>query len=264
MEKVTQTLTLPSGDQASRRGWRHLLVKAGRWKSLLIVTTYSVLSSVVLTVSLSLLLGASREEFPFILALAIIVPALVAPSVTHFLMQLLFELEDTRAQLLNLATRDSLTQTYNRRYLMERLEIETTRALRTKTSLSLIMVDIDNFKSVNDTYGHATGDRVLQGMAESFMKLLRSYDVLARLGGEEFVLLLPNVSLEHACTVAERLRAVAAIFDASTDDGTLFKITVSLGVSTLAPSDTNHLNLLNQADQALYQAKRNGKNRWAC
>ncbi len=239
-------------------------MRLGRWRALLLVSVWSILASVVIALPISWLFGAKAADLPFVLLTSILVPMLVAPTVTHFLMQLLFELEENRARLLNMATRDSLTQLYNRRFFMESFELETTRALRTNANLAVLMIDIDDFKSVNDQYGHATGDRVLQKVARACADMVRSYDVLARLGGEEFVVLLPSLSLKSACDVAERLRVVVQGSRILTDSGTPIKVTISLGVGFLNSNTPDPQSLLLQADQALYQAKTEGKNRWVC
>jgi diguanylate cyclase (GGDEF)-like protein len=260
----SEKLTLQAHDQSSNQGWRNKLVRLGRWRALLLVSICSIVASVVIAVPMSLLFGASVADLLYITVTSILVPMCVAPTVTHFLMQLLFELEQNRVQLLYVATRDSLTHLYNRRFFMESFEIETSRALRTKGMLGVLMIDIDNFKSINDQYGHATGDIVLQKVARACADAVRPYDIPARLGGEEFVVLLPGVGLKVACDVAERLRVAVENLSILTDSDTAINVTISLGVSILNTDTPNHKSLLDRADQALYSAKHAGKNRWAC
>lgn len=260
----SEKLTLQPHDQTSSRGWRSRLVRLGRWRALLLVSICSIVASVVIALPVSLLFGAKGVDLPFVLLTSILVPMCVAPTVAHFLMQLLFELDQNRAQLLNMATRDSLTHVHNRRFFMESFELETARALRTDSPLAVLMIDVDDFKSVNDQYGHALGDSVLQKVARACADMVRSYDVLARLGGEEFVVLLPSISLTAACDVAERLRAAVEGLSILTDSGAPIKVTISLGVGFLDSTTLDHQSLLNLADQALYRAKRSGKNRWVC
>jgi diguanylate cyclase (GGDEF)-like protein len=155
---------------------------------------------------------------------------------------------------------DHLTGLYNRRYFTKRADEEVQRALRHQTPLSLLMADVDHFKLVNDTYGHATGDRVLQTVAGTIRDLLRSTDVCARYGGEEFAVLLPHTPGENAFHVAERIRETLGQTrytglglppDAS--------VTISLGVAT-CPGDATSLDeLLELADKALYRAKDAGR-----
>ena len=159
-----------------------------------------------------------------------------------------------------LAITDSLTSLYNRRHLFELADRELQRSRRYRLPLSVVMVDIDEFKRVNDTYGHAIGDQVLQGVAESCRKELREVDVIGRYGGDEFVALLPETGLSAACQVAERLRKSIAERTLDTRAGRI-TVTVSLGIATLGDEHLTPESLLDRADQALYVAKRNGRNR---
>ena len=159
-----------------------------------------------------------------------------------------------------LAITDSLTSLYNRRHLFELADREFQRARRYRLPLAVMMVDIDEFKRVNDTYGHAIGDQVLQRVAECCRKELRGVDVIGRYGGDEFVALLPETGLSAACQVAERLRKTVAERVLDTKAGRV-TVTVSLGIAVL---DDDHLTpetLLDHADQSLYRAKQNGRNR---
>lgn len=160
-------------------------------------------------------------------------------------------------ELRRLSTTDGLTSLYNRRHLDETLNTEYHRAVRTHNPLAVVMFDIDHFKKFNDTYGHDQGDRVLQAVARNFRDALRKYDLPCRYGGEEFVGILPNTTLEGAFCVAERLRA--DIEDSEVDG---LKVTISLGVAAfpeigVASADE----LVEAADRALYQSKENGRNR---
>jgi diguanylate cyclase (GGDEF)-like protein len=159
-----------------------------------------------------------------------------------------------------LAITDSLTSLYNRRHLFELADRELQRSRRYRLPLSVVMVDIDEFKRVNDTYGHAIGDQVLQGVAESCRKELREVDVIGRYGGDEFVALLPETGLSAACQVAERLRKSIAERTLDTKAGRI-TVTVSLGIAVLDDEHLTPESLLDRADQALYVAKQNGRNR---
>jgi diguanylate cyclase (GGDEF)-like protein len=158
--------------------------------------------------------------------------------------------------LRRLLTQDHLTGAVNRARFQQLFEREH-RAWRERGApLSLIMLDIDHFKRVNDTYGHATGDLVLRRFAETIAKAIRPGDVLARLGGEEFAVLLPSRTLSEAAEIADRLRGLVAEMRVETTQGDL-SITVSLGCATASPNG----DLLRSADEALYTAKRNGRDR---
>lgn len=156
---------------------------------------------------------------------------------------------------------DYLTGLANRRYFLESAEHELTRALRYGSELSIVMMDVDHFKQVNDTYGHKVGDTVLQKLSEIARATLRDIDVIGRIGGEEFALLLPETGRDQAMEAAERLRTALAAAKVAMPSGLPLQFTVSLGVATLEGKDTNIDMLLNQADQALYKAKSEGRNR---
>jgi len=164
-------------------------------------------------------------------------------------------------RLAELSMTDPLTGLYNRRYLMERFEEEVERARRYVFPMACVMVDIDDFKQINDTYGHLQGDQILQQIAILMKNSNRVVDILARYGGEEFLLILPQTNLGGAEVVAERFRQLIADTHLIQSDPDR-RITVSLGASELvyAGEDTKE-ELLRRADKALYEAKRLGKNR---
>ncbi|MFQ5596235.1 MAG: diguanylate cyclase, partial [Anaerolineae bacterium] len=164
------------------------------------------------------------------------------------------------ARVQKLAITDSLTGLYNRRGLFEFGRREVERARRFGRPLAAIMFDLDHFKRVNDTYGHATGDQVLAGLAARCRQALREVDLLGRYGGEEFAVLLPEIELADAGQVAERLRQSTAQAPFATDQG-LMEITISLGVAPLDDECADLEALLQRADQALYAAKEAGRNK---
>jgi diguanylate cyclase (GGDEF)-like protein len=156
-----------------------------------------------------------------------------------------------------LATRDSLTGLANRRLFDESLQREVARAQRLDTPLSLLVLDVDHFKQVNDTYGHQTGDTVLREVADALVSNTKNYDVAARYGGDEFVVLLPGCSREDAVRVAERVRhgVANAVGEAP--------VTISAGVATVPDNASDAERLMAAADAALYDAKRTGRDRVA-
>jgi len=170
------------------------------------------------------------------------------------------ERKATEAKLLELATTDSLTGLYNRRRFMELCEQEFSRSVRYSRSLAMLMLDIDHFKKVNDEYGHDAGDQVLRSLSEVSTLALRGADILGRLGGEEFGVLLPETDEESAYDVAERLREAIANASISVN-GYSLKVTVSIGISILSPEMHSIDTLLKGADVALYQAKQTGRNK---
>lgn len=159
------------------------------------------------------------------------------------------------------ATKDYLTGLSNRRHFLERGETEVAHVQRYDHGLSLFMLDIDHFKSINDTYGHKAGDIVLQQLSQILRDTLRTVDVIGRIGGEEFVVLMPETDLPQALEVAERLREIVAATDVMANEGLVLHFTVSIGVVALKGKDVNLDTLLNRADRALYQAKAGGRNK---
>jgi diguanylate cyclase (GGDEF)-like protein len=173
-------------------------------------------------------------------------------------------LRETSAELERLAKVDPLTGVLNRRALFERLGAEFRRSLRYGRSLTVMMIDIDHFKSLNDRYGHAIGDDVLAACARTMASNLRESDVIGRYGGEEFAVILPETSLADGAFVAEKLRiAVERLVIDSPDGGASpIRTTISVGVAGIPdPATPDEQALLNRADQAMYAAKRSGRNR---
>ncbi len=162
--------------------------------------------------------------------------------------------------LQNQATRDPLTSLYNRRYFEEEVKKQIIKAKDSGSHYSVLMLDADLFKRVNDTYGHKTGDRVLIELAAKAEKALRDKDIVARYGGEEFVVFLPDITAEQAYKVADRLRESIASIVVHSDDNQEVRFTVSIGVSSSDISDNVDM-LVKTADEALYRAKQNGRNR---
>jgi diguanylate cyclase (GGDEF)-like protein len=166
-------------------------------------------------------------------------------------------------EVYQLATHDPLTDLYNRRHFAEQLDTEIARALRHGRPLSLCIIDVDLFKPVNDTYGHIAGDGVLKQMSAILRSQVRREDVAARIGGEEFAVLLPETDLEGAREFAEQFRCAVA--------GTLFHpggvpqhITVSVGIAQARSDRGDRSRLMKAADSALYRAKDEGRNRVCC
>ncbi|NGY04910.1 sensor domain-containing diguanylate cyclase [Solimonas terrae] len=162
--------------------------------------------------------------------------------------------------LLQRATRDALTGVANRGYFNEVASSEIARARRFAEPLSVIMLDIDHFKKINDTYGHDTGDRVITALARTCTETMRKIDVVGRLGGEEFAVLLPRANKEPALEIAQRLRRTVAELRVADSEGRQISFTVSGGVAALRPLTRDLHELLRNADSALYQAKREGRN----
>jgi diguanylate cyclase (GGDEF)-like protein/PAS domain S-box-containing protein len=184
-------------------------------------------------------------------------------EVLYFVVQIqdINEQKALQEKLKTQAFQDYLTGLPNRRHFMEQAAIELARVARYGGELSLLMVDVDNFKKVNDTYGHQTGDRVLQKLGEVSKAILRDVDLIGRIGGEEFAILLPETDGEKAREVAERLRVAIAHESLILEMGVPLQFTVSIGVATIADHAINLDTFLARADTALYHAKTTGRNK---
>jgi diguanylate cyclase (GGDEF)-like protein len=168
-------------------------------------------------------------------------------------------LEQANQELEKLVRTDSLTGVANRRHFVERVQIEIQRARRETAPLSLLMIDLDHFKQINDTWGHAAGDDVLRHFSRIAVAPLRATDLIARIGGEEFAVLLPNTGLEGATEVA--LRILDVVRQQCVEFGSeQICYNVSIGAAILAPGETRYDSLLKRADAALYRAKETGRN----
>lgn len=174
----------------------------------------------------------------------------------------LLALRETLDELAYQRDHDTLTGLANRRLFDRKLQFELERAYRTATPLSLVMIDIDHFKNVNDTHGHATGDNVLAGLGDLLLNSLRIYDVAARIGGEEFCVILPGANGRQAVELARRLLANFAKITFESLEGAAFSCTFSAGVATAAAyPEISATELLAQSDEYLYDAKSQGRNR---
>ena len=159
-----------------------------------------------------------------------------------------------------LSVTDPLTELINRRYFFEVVQLEFERALRYKRTLSVMMVDVDHFKNINDTFGHAVGDLALREIAARIKRTIRTIDIVARFGGEEFIVLMPETNLAEACQVAERVRHAVSDTPIEKEAGSVI-VTLSIGVAELTDKSINMDQLIKDADQALYEAKAAGRNR---
>lgn len=184
------------------------------------------------------------------------------------LKKLLVRADNSQLLMESLARYDPLTNCLSRTEILFRISEEINRSLRNKHTFSLLEIDIDRFKNVNDQYGHQIGDEVLQDLIRHSKEILRSMDMIGRIGGEEFLILLPETEVEGATQFAERLRSHIAQQANETSLGAPISITISIGVSVFDPkrhSETMQAEMLKelirQADKAMYQAKNEGRNR---
>ena len=188
---------------------------------------------------------------------------LLARIKTQLTMQELIQnLEATHKELQLLASIDPMTKLYNRRYFTTTAEYILDLAKRDNKELSILMIDIDKFKNINDTYGHPIGDKVIIELANKLLKHQRKSDVICRFGGEEFIILLPNTSIDGAKIVSEKIRGDIENINIVLNQELEIKFTVSIGISLVDINNESNLEAtIKRADEALYNAKKNGRNR---
>ena len=174
---------------------------------------------------------------------------------------LIKRLSASRNELEQQALTDPMTKLYNRRYLSEITEHLLGLMRRNRSHLTMVILDIDKFKNINDTYGHQVGDDVIIMLAQTLKKSTRSSDIVCRLGGEEFLILLPETAADGGYAMAETLRREVEKLAVILDDGTALRFTISLGVAEINRSDKNFDAAMTRADAALYEAKESGRNR---
>lgn len=201
------------------------------------------------------------QNFPHAQYSAMIWPAAIVVMITHYIFAQNYRRRYDLEQALELASNtDAMTGVSNRRHFMPVLRNEIIRGHRFDQSVSLMMLDIDHFKAINDAHGHLTGDLVIRMLADICKKTARQPDVIARLGGEEFAILVLNAPLQNALIAAERIRAAVANARLTSFDGYEFSFTVSIGVAEQPKENYSEEHLINLADAALYQAKEAGRN----
>jgi len=172
------------------------------------------------------------------------------------------ELRDAKEKLQQLAFTDPMTSLYNRRYFIESSSSILKLAIRNKTESFVIIIDIDDFKQVNDSYGHKVGDDVIIHCAKKFKELTRNSDIICRWGGEEFTILFPEISLHGALEISEKIRSSIKKSIITLKNKEEVKFTISIGLTKVINKDGTNIDIsISRADEALYQAKKNGKNR---
>lgn len=219
------------------------------------ITAFSTVLSLLMTVGG---LWLSRSPLtPIAIILAVVIPLIAAPTTGFFTVRTRLRLEAMQQELERLSSTDDLTGLYNRRFFLEHVQRQLGSPYRTEDCL--LLLDIDNFKRINDTYGHEVGDKALRLCARTIGQTVRDIDVLARFGGEEFVVLLPDTPLEQASAIAERVRQRVA--DTPLElTGRRVTMTLSIGCSSSTRA-SDMADLIRSADRALYAAKARGRNR---
>lgn len=237
---------------------RYLIVlyeKFGLYGAIFIVSVWAFLSGVAIIVPVNIIMGGrilTGIVINFIICMTFM------PYHLYHVIRLLNEMNLLRKELYEKSTRDELTQAHNRHYFYEVLQTIQNTSSYIPNNTSLLMIDIDDFKKLNDKYGHLVGDEALKILTKESIPLLRSTDIFARYGGDEFICLLPQTSIEHAQEVAKRIKdKISQIRVRVNNEEVIF--TTSIGLAT-ANTEMQFEELAIKADQALYKAKHAGKN----
>ena len=226
------------------------------------VAACSVLLSVGALFGLTGALGLGFDgDFKAYVAIAVVIPLLVSIPVSGVIVHLLHEAEDARQVAQRLAWQDELTGLANRRRFIELAQRELDLARRNGQPLVAVLMDLDDFKLINDRHGHAVGDRILVAVARAVAEALRGTDLAGRWGGEEFALLLPGTGIDHGLQVMERVLLAVRGLRVEGDGGLAVHCTASIGLAVPGPDTERVETLIDRADRAMYAAKTAGKNR---
>ena len=237
---------------------RELIQKLGRVNTVIVITVFSILFSVILSSVISYSIIGPEFIVRSIL-IAITIPLIVAPLCAWPLMGLLMKIDSLEKKMRNLATYDSLTGLLSRQAFIQNAKSFIDFAQREQIPFSVIALDLDRFKKINDSYGHAAGDEILKHFATATQIILRKGDLIGRIGGEEFAILLPNTSQADADTLAVRLHQTIRESTIAYGHASI-TYSVSMGLVSLLGKETDAIeDILNRADQSLYLAKENGR-----
>jgi diguanylate cyclase (GGDEF)-like protein len=214
------------------------------------------------TFNIENILHIQKSNTIIIALLAIFTISVLLGLIFFFTFRMARKISDARQQIENMAVSDALTDLFNRRHVMERFTEELERAKRLQKDLGCIMIDIDNFKNINDTYGHLVGDQTLREVSDILKNSIRTYDIAGRYGGEEFLIILPDTGFEDALMLAERIRTNIKTQPVAKSDLTpAITVTISLGIASMLDTDISIDNMIKRADDGLYAAKKNGRDK---
>jgi len=189
-------------------------------------------------------------------------PLIIAPFISWWFVGLLLKISNLEKEMRELASFDKLTGAYNRNTFFPICTSLLGLLRRDNADLTILYIDIDHFKNVNDTFGHNIGDLVLKKVGEYVINIIRKSDIFGRIGGEEFVVFLPNTNIENGVAVAEKIRSGISNMEVKINGVLLIKVTVSIGISSSSKNETVEIDeIIKMADVALYQAKNEGRNR---
>jgi len=250
----------PSEELVEPRWYRwlsSLVLRLGLRRATLLMTL--VVTTLAVVMAQAVISIAGHGDRVIAMVSASVCSLVLTPLIGSFVLRLVFELARARERLTVLATHDDLTGIYNRRHFMTLVQREWDRARRYNTSAALLLIDADRFKAVNDSHGHLCGDELLRRMAHAAGQSLRQADVLARFGGEELIVFLPQTDALGALDVAERIRSQVQALIVNWH-GTTVRTTVSVGVAPLRRELPSLDWMIHEADTALYAAKTDGRN----
>lgn len=248
-------------DEVDRHAWDDKVTALGPVKIVAIITLIAIIMAVGISYTLIYLFAGNGFPVIFVLKMAAFIPIMIAPALAWPLVGSHLKLIAAEHALYTSATYDMLTGFLSRNAFFNNVQFAHELATRNKSPLSIAIIDIDEFKKINDTHGHAAGDAVLKSLGALIKNAVRKSDFIGRVGGDEFALVLPNTGLAEAQKVTENIRKLAANTTVQFGNLTL-NITLSIGLSqgdTLVTAPFNEI--LAAADQALYDAKKSGRNR---
>lgn len=240
-----------------------IIEKLGRTGTTFLITLLSVALTQLIRVPIFLLTDGNVENAfkGTSFASSLISPLVLAPVFSWYFVGAFFMIKKLESQMRELATYDSMTNLYNRGSCLMELESSIRQIQKMKSSLTVLYIDIDHFKNINDTHGHDAGDMVIKRFASYLRASLRESDIIGRIGGEEFLVGLPCTDLEKGQTVAEKLRRGVERELITANNAAPIQITISVGVSVYHSTEkVSSTEILKKADIALYKAKNNGRN----
>jgi diguanylate cyclase (GGDEF)-like protein len=210
------------------------------------------------------IINIQKTNTTIIVSLAILTIAALLGFLFLFTLRLTKKISDAHQQIEKMAIADVLTGLFNRRHVLERFSEEMTRAKRLKKDLGCVMIDIDNFKTINDTYGHLVGDKTLREVSDILNNSIRTYDIAGRYGGEEFLIILPDTPFQDTLGLAERIRKnIKESPIAQSELTPSIPVTISLGLASMIDKDISIDNMIKRADDGLYMAKNSGRDKVA-
>lgn len=218
-----------------------------------------VIGAISISLPVSNVLAENRISKILIILGAVATIVIALAGIYFFTRRLVVKLDEVQSHLVRQATTDELTGVINRRSILKRLDEELQRAIRLGETLCIMIIDLDHFKRINDTYGHLFGDVVLKSVVASIRDTVRTYDIIGRIGGEEFLVISPGIQMEEAISLAERVRTLISELEIEHGEQKI-AVTVSAGLTTLELGDIGVVPMMIRADRALYMAKEQGRN----